>query len=297
MELIDKIIPGLTAKKAAQLAEVRRLATELGVEILAHYFQRAEVKAAADLVGGAPEVIKRALTSTAPKIMLCGASYMTAELQRLGLAERLLIPRSDLSCPLAEAVTAEMLLKAKARHPQALIVADIKASPELRALADLEISPATVHEVLKASGNKPLIALPGPQLIDWAGFSSQVVERWPQALCQVHEQASLEDLTRAMAEHPQAKVLVHLLCRPQLHPLADFIGDSAGIGRYCAESPHSEFIIVCEAGMAEFLSAHWPEKFFYETETEIFCANMKLTTLKTMLNRLEEYAVTAEEDL
>lgn len=282
----------LNEKKRAQLQRVRELAQSAGVEILAHFFQRAEVKAAADFVGGAPEVIERALTSSARAVMVCGASYMTAEIERRGPKVTLLIPRSDLSCPLAEAVTREEVLEAKRLHPEALVAADLKVPPELRELADLEISPATVHEKLAATKGRGLIVLPGAQVADWAGFGDRVVHRWPRAVCQVHELATADDLAEARREYPGAVVAVHLLARPEVRAQADFVGDSAALRRFCAESPASEFIIVSEAGLAEYLAETLPGKTFHETAAEIFCPNMKLTTLKSMVARLEEYAVT-----
>ncbi len=280
----------LNDKKRAQLQRVRELARAAGVEILAHFFQRAEVKAAADFVGGAPEVIERALASQARAVMVCGASYMATEIERRGPKTALLTPRADLSCPLAEAVTREDVLEAKRLHPEALVAADLKVPPELRELADLEISPATVHAKLAAANGQELIVLPGAHLADWAGFGSQVVHRWPRAICQVHELATAEDLAEARQEHPGAVIAVHLLARAEVRAMADFIGDSAALRRFCAASPAAEFILVSEAGLAEYLTETLPGKTFHETAAEIFCPNMKLTTLKSMITRLEEYA-------
>lgn len=281
----------MNEKKKAQFKRVRELAMAGEVEILAHFYQRAEVKAVADFVGGAHEVIARALASRARTVMVCGASFMTVEIIRRGLKIPLLTPRQDLSCPLAEAVSQEEILAAKNEFPQALVVADIKVSPEIRALANLEISPATAHRDLAATAGRDLIVLPGTHLADWAGFGGQVVKRWPRAICQVHELALLEDLDQARIEHPEALVAVNLLCRPELRAGADFVGDSAGLRQFCTESRSSEFIIVSEAGLAEYLTETIPNKRFYETEAEIFCPNMKLTTLKSMVDCLEKIPV------
>ena len=280
----------MNEKKRAQLQRVKELAAQGGVEILAHFFQRDEVKAAADFVGGAQQVVDRAISSRSRAIMVCGASYMAVEIERRQPRAKLLVPRTDLSCPLAEAVSLAEVEEARRIHPGALVVTDVKVSPEIRAIADLEISPATVKNILAATEGRELIVLPGPQLADWAGFGGQVVHRWPKAVCQVHELARPEELAAARAEHPQAEAAVHLLSLPELWPMADFVGDSAGIYRFCAESRASEFIIVSEAGLAEFLTSSLSGKTFYETEAEIFCPNMKLTNLKSMVARLEQYA-------
>jgi quinolinate synthase len=213
----------LTDKKAAQLRRVRELADRLGVEILAHFFQREEIKAAADFVGGAYEVTDRAVSSLAPAVLVCGAVFMHEAIRARRPAAELLIPRGDISCPLAATVSLEDVQAAKRLYPEALIVADLKATPAIRALAEVEISPETVRAKLSAHPGAVFIALPGPQLLDLAGFGERVVARWPQAVCQVHELAQAEDLARARAEHPGALAAAHFLCRPELLARADFV--------------------------------------------------------------------------
>lgn len=279
----------LTAKKAAQLEKVGQLASSLGVEVLAHFYQRAEVKAAAHFVGGSSEVAERAAQSRARAVMVCGACFMAEEILNRNIGRPLLQPREDLSCPLAEAVSLEEVLAIKKLNPEAVVVADMKARPEILALAEVKISPATAAEILDGLGSREVIALPGPQLVEWAGFGHLISARWPKAVCQVHELALKDDLAKAREEHPEAKVAVNLLCRPEVRAGADFVGDSAAIRNYCREANAREFIVVSEAGLAEYLAETLPDKLFHETEAEIFCPNMKLTTLKSMIDRLEKF--------
>lgn len=247
------------------------------------------MKAAAHFVGGAGEVVARAVASEAPAVMICGASFMLAELESRPLKARLLAPRRDLSCPLAEAVTEAQWQQARRDCPEALLAVDMKVPPAWRAQADLYLSPATAAQKLAAVAGRKLIMLPGAQIAEWLGYGAQVLSRWPRAVCQVHELATEEDLLQAQSLHPQAETVVHYLTRPQVRARADFVGDSAMIRRHCAESEKREFIVISEAGLAEYLAETMPDKRFYESEAEIFCPNMKLTTLKTMLECLESY--------
>lgn len=279
----------LTEKKRAQLARVRELAAEAGVLVAAHFYQRAEVKAAADFVGGSHQVVEWILAEPDRTVMLCGASFMADEILRRRPGFPLLTARDDLSCPLAEAVVAEEVLAVKAAHPEALVAADMKIRPELRPLVDEDLSPQTAAEVMNRAAGRGLILLPGAQLADWAGRGGLVVHRWAKAVCQVHELALAEDLAKARADHPEAPAAVNLLCRPEVKALADFVGDSQGIYDFCARSQAREIIVVSEAGLAEYLGETMPGKVFHETEAEIFCPNMKLTTLKTMIARLERH--------
>jgi quinolinate synthase len=222
--------------------------------------------------------------------MLCGASYLAGEIEKRGaLGKPLLIPRADIACPLSDAVTLSEVLAAKSAHPEALIVADIRASCEIKEVADLEISSQNARQLLAQTGERPIIALPGPHLADLAGFGARVVNRWPRAVCQVHEQALPEELAAAQSAHPGAIVAAHSLAHPGVLARADFIGDSAAICHFCAQSPAHEFIVVAESGLADYLTETLPGKVFHETEAEIFCPNMKLTNLKSIITCLEEF--------
>jgi quinolinate synthase len=241
----------------------------------------------ADFVGGSYEVTEKALAvGPGRRVLVCGASFMVEAVLARRPKAQILTPRTDLACPLAEAVSLDEVREARLRFPQALVVVDMKARPEIRALADLEISPATAAEQLARLGGAPVLALPGPQLVDWAGFGGQVVWRWPRAVCQVHELATAADLAEARARRPGALVAVNMLCRPEVRAAADFVGDSAGLSRFCSGSRARDFIIVSEAGLAEFLASSRPEKNFYETEAEMYCPNMKLTNLKAVIDSL-----------
>ena len=277
----------MNEKKRAQMATVRDLAGRLGLQILAHFYQRAEIKAVADFVGGSYEVMEKALAAgPGGRILVCGASFMVEAILAREPRAEIWTPRTDLSCPLAEAVGPEEVREARGRFPEALVVVDLKARPEIRAQADLEISPATAREELAKLGGAPILALPGAHLADWVGFGAQVAWRWPRAVCQVHELATAEDLAEARERRPGALVAVNLLCRPEVRAMADFVGDAAGLKRFCSESPARDFIVVSEAGLAEHLASLWPERNFYETEAEIYCPNMKLTNLKAVIDRL-----------
>lgn len=276
-------------KKKAQMEKIRQLAAAAAVEILAHYYQRDEVKKAADFVGGSGEIVTRAFESAATAVLICGPSYLMGEITQRGGLKKILIPRADLACPLSDAVTLDEVMAAKAAHPGALIVADIRAAQEIKAIADLVITPANAREKLAGTGGRQLIVLPGAQLADQAGFSGQVVGRWAKAICAVHELALPEDLAAAKELWPQAVVAVHSLSHPGIIAQADFAGDSSALYRFCAESAAREFIIVSESGLIEYLAETLPDKIFHETEAEIFCPNMKLTNLKSIITCLEDF--------
>ena len=98
-----------------------------------------------------------------------------------------------------------------------------------------------------------------------------------------------EYMTRKQAEdakklHPNAELLVHPECQPQVAELADYIGSTSGIMNYAVKSDKKEFIIGTENSIAEHLQYQCPDKKFYLLSKSLICENMKSTTLIDVLN-------------
>ncbi|MDR1607867.1 MAG: quinolinate synthase NadA [Deltaproteobacteria bacterium] len=272
-------------KKESQLTKVRQLAAACDVEILAHYYQRPEIKAAADYVGGSRGIFRWAEKTKAQTVLLCGVHFMTETITRLRPDLNVLIPRQDAGCPYSEAFTASQVLDIRRRDPKALIVAEAKASEMVKDISD-ELAPIDRDSIFwhNRKPNQSVYILPGP--ISWAKDSDF---RQESGVCQVHWQVELTDLLKAKWERPQALVAVNVLCRDELKARADKVGDSQAIWDYCAESRHNEFIVVSEMGLAESLALTYGHKRFYDLGVEIFCPNMKLTNLRDLISVLESY--------
>ncbi|MDR2386312.1 MAG: quinolinate synthase NadA [Deltaproteobacteria bacterium] len=264
------------AEKLIELAKTRR------VEILAHFYQRLEVKALAHFVGGTLGLHQAALNSQAQAIMICGVDFLAQNLARLRPDLKILVPRSDADCPFSQSVGPREVKKLRLNYPNHLLVADIKASGALRDLCDLEISP---------SGQFPANLEPDKALVLPARSTGQPGSRpWahePQALCQVHYQVTFDQVQKALIKFPGAKLAANSLCRPEVRHLADLVGDSQTIFEGCLQADPGDWLVICESGLVEWLNIKMPQSRFFEPDLEIFCPNMKLTNIKDMLQALE----------
>ena len=277
-------------KKQAQAEKIKGLAQKWQVDILAHRYARNEVKEVADFVGGSEELLAFAKSSRAKALMFCGVSFLCEAIEAARPDLPMLWPRRDAGCPLAEALGPQDYQRALEKYPDALLLADIKASLEIKEMADILISPSTAQEIFSALDGRKIIMAPGAYLAEVLGYEHLLAHKWSEAVCKVHEQALPEDLLAAKNEHPQALVLANILCLPLVRQMADYVGDSYSLWQYAADSPASEFIIVSEASLTESLAENFPHKNFYETAAEIYCPNMKITSLKAMLEMLEKFA-------
>ena len=97
-----------------------------------------------------------------------------------------------------------------------------------------------------------------------------------------------QDISRQRAEHPQAKVIVHPECRPEIIALADAVLSTGGICRFARETEAEEIIVGTEIGIIHRLRKENPGKRFFPASEQAVCPRMKLITLETMLWSLEK---------
>jgi quinolinate synthase len=97
--------------------------------------------------------------------------------------------------------------------------------------------------------------------------------------CPTHDDATPTQLADARAEHPDALVLAHPECRPEVIDLADAVLSTSQMLSFAEENPAREFIVVTESGLLHGLRKAAPGKTFFELAPRMLCPNMKLTTL------------------
>ncbi|MDR1079533.1 MAG: quinolinate synthase NadA [Deltaproteobacteria bacterium] len=106
-------------------------------------------------------------------------------------------------------------------------------------------------------------------------------------VCAIHAQVEAAEAGRARLAWPGAVLGANAMCSPEVRAACDFSGDADALARFVASSASGEFVLFCEAGLAETLARAFPARTFRETETEMFCPNMKLTNVKDVLRSLE----------
>jgi quinolinate synthase len=114
------------------------------------------------------------------------------------------------------------------------------------------------------------------KVIAWDGF------------CNVHERVTADDVKKARAEHPEALIMAHPECRPEVLELADYVTSTSGMLRFAKSSPAQEFIAGTEIGLLHRLRKDNPEKVFYPLRKDMICPNMKKTTLTSVLRAFQE---------
>jgi len=195
---------------------------------------------------------------------------------------RLANPRAG--CPMAEQFDRAALEEIKSQYPDYTIVAYINTTAELKTLCDVCVTSSSAVKIVKALPNRNIIFIPDCNL--GAYIASQVPEKnivLLQGGCPIHAAVTAEEAKAAKAAHPEALLLVHPECTPEVVALADYAGSTAGIMEFAKKSSAREFIIGTESSIAEHLQYECPDKRFYPLSARLLCPDMKLTTLPEVL--------------
>ena len=118
--------------------------------------------------------------------------------------------------------------------------------------------------------------------------------------CPTHIGLSADDIRQARRDHPEARVMAHPECRPEVLALTDRVAGTGGMVTYAAkERPGTAFIVGTEIGLIHRLEKENPDKAFYPATDYLVCPTMKLTTLEGVARSLErmEHVITVEESI
>jgi len=108
-----------------------------------------------------------------------------------------------------------------------------------------------------------------------------------EGYCNTHDMLTVKDVVEMKQRHPNALFVCHPECRPEVVAMADFVGSTTAIIKYCRESDHDEFIVGTEDGTGYQLRKDSPHKKFHFASKFLVCPNMKVNTLKKVVRALE----------
>ena len=193
----------------------------------------------------------------------------------------------------------------RAEHPDHYVVSYINCSAAVKAQSDLICTSSNaVQLVRQIPEDRPILFAPDRNLGRWvARQSGRELTLWPGS-CIVHETFSEQALLRLKLEHPDAEVIAHPECEPQLLDLADFIGSTSKLLQRATSSAASTFLVLTEPGILHQMRLKAPEKTFIPVPgldgcSCNACPYMRLNTLEKVWRCLEtlEPAIELEEGL
>ncbi len=260
--------------------EIQRLKKEKDVCILVHAYQSHDLWEIADYIGDSFGLAQQAVNAPQKNIIMCGVRFMAETVKLLSPDKTVILPKSGAGCPMAEQFCVADIEKLKAENPGYSVVAYINTTASLKTVCDVCVTSASAVKIVRAMDAEKIIFIPDCNLGGWV--SKQVPEKTIKVLqggCPRHAAVTAEDVEKAKRTHPNALLLVHPECKPDVVGKADYVGSTTGIMSYAKESEAKEFIIGTENSIVQHLQLEVPDKQFYELSKDLICNDMKLTTL------------------
>lgn len=277
--------------------KIKELKEQRNAVILAHYYVNDEVQAIADYVGDSFYLSKIAANAEAETILFCGVSFMGESAKILSPKKTVIMPDMQADCPMAHMADIAKIQEMRDKYEDLAVVCYINSTAELKTYADVCVTSSNALKIVRKLPNKHIYFIPDENLGRY--IASQVPDKqfiFNDGFCHVHTSITAENVKRAKEAHPNAPILVHPECTPDVVELADYIGSTSGIIDFATADEAKEFIICTEMGVLYELKQKNPGKRFYSVGHRQFCPNMKRITLEKVADALERMSNRIELD-
>lgn len=267
---------------------ILQLKKENDICILAHAYQSHDIWEVADYVGDSYGLSVQAAKSDCSTVLMCGVRFMAETVKILSPEKKVLLSNSEADCPMANQMDAEMILQLKEQNPGYAVAAYVNTTSALKTVCDVCVTSSSAVKIIKNMDAQNILFVPDCNLGQWV--AKQVPEKNIKLVhggCPTHVRVSEKDVKKAKKLHPEALLLVHPECLPEVSEKADYVGSTTGIMDYAKNSAHKEFIIGTENSIVQHLQFMCPDKRFYPLSKDCVCHNMKMTTLGDVLNCVE----------
>ncbi len=270
------------------------------VVILAHVYQPGKIQDIADFTGDSLFLSQQAAKTKAKVIIFCGVQFMAETASILSPEKIVLLPEIKAGCPLADMAPADKVKNKIKELNEAVVISYVNSSATVKSLSDYCCTSANAVQIARSiPAERDILFIPDKNLADFvARKAKRKIIPW-QGFCPVHNILTKEDVIKVKKLHPQALLLVHPECRPEVCNLADYIGSTGGIIEFASNNPIKEYIIGTELGIFYPLKKNNPNKHFFPASENMICQNMKLITLEKVLHSLKklEPRVIVPEDI
>ena len=278
---------------------IRILAKKKNALILAHNYQNPEIQDVADHVGDSLELSRIAASNTADIIVFCGVHFMAESAYILSPQKKVLLPDINAGCPMADMVTAEALIARKKELPGAAVVTYINSPAAVKAESDVICTSSNAVKIVQKIDADEILFVPDRNLGSWVSrFTDKKIHLW-DGCCPIHAYISAEEIRAVKKEHPDAILIVHPECAPEVVDMADEVLSTGEMVRFAEKTDRKKIIVGTESGMIHKLKKAAPHIEFIAASENFLCKNMKKTTLEKVYAALdsETPVITVPDDI
>jgi|UniRef100_UPI00404A7080 quinolinate synthase len=295
-----------TCREIAPLTlEINRLKKEKNAVILTHSYVEPEiVYGVGDFKGDSYYLSQMAKESQADIILFAGVVFMAETAKILSPQATVMVPDRGSGCSLADSITGEDVIKLKALYPDAAVVCYINSTAEVKAECDVCVTSGNVYDIVARLPQTRILFVPDRLMADnirqelkQRGVVKEIISS--DGTCMVHDEFTVDQITRARAQFPGLKVVSHPECTQEVAAASDFVGSTGAMMKYVKSTPAPYFLMLTECGLVGRLEVETPEKNFIGGCR--LCPYMKLNSLEKIRDALRsprpEQIVTLDEGL
>ena len=284
--------------------EIDALREERNAVILAHYYQDPDIQDLADYIGDSLQLAKAARDTEADVIVFCGVHFMAETAKILNPNRIVVLPDMNAGCSLADAAPAEKIAAWKDANPGHALVSYVNCSAGVKAVSDIICTSSNAERVIATiPADQGILFCPDRNLGAWlAKRSGREMKLW-QGSCIVHETFSEKRLVELKVRYPEAQVICHPECEPNLLAHADHIGSTSSLLEYATTTDASDtFIVGTEAGIIHQMEKARPDRTYLplpgmdESCACNECPHMRLNTLEKIRDCLRDLQPRLEMD-
>ena len=282
------------------IEKIIKLKKEKNAVVLAHCYQNIEIDEVADFVGDSLYLSEKAKDTNADIIVFAGVSFMAETAKILSPDKKVLLPRTEAGCFMANMIDIDGLRQFKAKYKNCPVVCYVNSTAQIKAESDICCTSSNAIKVVKNLKSSEVLFVPDTYLGKWVEKQLDNVKvHTYNGFCPTHLKILPEDVENARKNYPKAKILTHPEGHQSVTALSDFTGSTKEIMDYVKNSNEKEFVIATEKGVFDRLKRDCKDKTFYMIKDDLICKNMKWNTLEdiyySLLNETTE--ITLDETI
>lgn len=311
--------PDFELQQKAEIAhEVLQLKKERNAVILGHnYMEPALFHSVPDYTGDSLGLSRLAAQTDKDVIVFCGVHFMAETAKILNPDKTVLIPSLKAGCSLASSITAEDVRQLKAQFPGVPVVTYVNTYADVKAESDVCCTSGNATAVVESFDTDTVIFLPDEYLASNVARETgkhiilptrdgrmkydttldyQMVG-W-HGRCEVHEKFTVADIANVRAEYPDAVILAHPECSPEVVAASDFAGSTKEMIAYVDDMEASRYLLLTECAMGDNIAAAHEDKEMLRLCT-VRCPHMNQIRLRDTRDALKymQYVVDVPEEI
>ncbi|MFM9413763.1 quinolinate synthase NadA [Peptococcus simiae] len=265
---------------------LEKLKKEKNAVILAHYYVNGEVQAAADYVGDSFTLAKLATTIDANHIIMAGVEFMGETVKILNPDKQVYLPDPTADCPMAHMVTVEQIDAMREKYPDLAVVCYVNSTAEIKAKSDYCCTSSNAAKVVGAIESQNIFFIPDGNLgrnIEPLFPDKHFINN--KGCCPIHDQVTPDMIKSLKEAYPDAVILAHPECKPEVLDLVDYKGSTKGIINAVKDLDREVNIIITEEGIRYELEKTYPDRTFIFPD--LVCKGMKQVQLDDIIDILK----------